>query len=127
MTLGAGKSMAMSKAHKLNTKSSTEAELVGVYDALPDILWRKYFLEAQGYKIEHNVLLQDNKSTILLATNGVMSSSKKTKHIRHRFFLIRTRLSQGMYKSFTNQHVACGAIYSSNPNRVQFLGNLGVI
>ena len=48
MTLGAGASMAMSKAHKLNTKSSTEAELVGVYDALPDILWGNYFLEAQG-------------------------------------------------------------------------------
>ena len=47
-TLGAGASMNMSKAHKLNTKSSTEAELVGVYDALSDVLWDKYFLEAQG-------------------------------------------------------------------------------
>ena len=49
MTLGVGASMAMSKVDKLNTKSLTEAELVGVYDALPDILWGKYFLEAQGY------------------------------------------------------------------------------
>ena len=48
MTLGAGASMAMSKAHKLNTKRSTEAELVGVYDALPDMFGGKYFLEAQG-------------------------------------------------------------------------------
>ena len=77
--------MSMSKAQKLNTGSSTESELVGVHDALPDILWGKYFLEAQGHKIDHNVLLQDNKSTILLATNGKMSSLKKTKHIRHRF------------------------------------------
>ena len=30
----------------------------------------------------HNVLLQDNTSTIRLATNGKISSSKKTKHIR---------------------------------------------
>ena len=95
MTLGAGASMAMSKAHKLNTKSSTEAKLVGVYDALPDILWGKYFIEAQGYKIDHNILLQDNKSTILLATNGMMSSSKKTKHIRNRFFLIKDRVESG--------------------------------
>ena len=87
--------MTMSKAHKLNTKSSTEAELVGVYDALPDILWGKYFLEAQGYKTDHNILLQDNKLTILLATNGMMSSSKKTKHIRHRFFLIKERVESG--------------------------------
>ena len=87
--------MSMYKAHKLNTKSSTEAELVGVYDALRDILWGKYVLEAQGYVIKHNVLLQDNKSTILLATNGMMSSSKKTKHIRHSFFLIKDRIESG--------------------------------
>ena len=95
MTLGAGAAMSMSKAQKLNTGSSTESELVGVHDALPDILWGKYFLEAQGHKIDHNVLLQDNKSTILLATNGKMSSSKKTKHIRHRFFLIKDRVESG--------------------------------
>ena len=76
MTLGSGASMSMSKAHKLNTKSSTKAELVGVYDALPDILWGKYFIEAQGYVIDHNVLLQDIKATILLATNVMISSLK---------------------------------------------------
>ena len=42
MTLGAGASMAMSKAHKSDTKSSTDAELVGVYDALIEILLVKY-------------------------------------------------------------------------------------
>ena len=41
MTLGAGACMSMSKAQKLNTGSSTESELVGVHDALPDILWGK--------------------------------------------------------------------------------------
>ena len=57
MTLGAGASKSMFKAHKLNMKSSTEAELVGVYDVLPDLFGVKSFLEDQGYKIEHNVLL----------------------------------------------------------------------
>ena len=38
MTLGAGAAMSMSKAQKLNTGSSTESELVGVHDCLPDIL-----------------------------------------------------------------------------------------
>ena len=51
MKLGARASMAMSKAHKLNTKSSTEAELVGVYDALPDILWGKYSLKLRDTKL----------------------------------------------------------------------------
>jgi hypothetical protein len=38
----------MSKKQKLNTKSSTEAELVGVDNALVLILWTKLFLEDQG-------------------------------------------------------------------------------
>ena len=77
MSLGKGATMSMSRGQKLNTKSSTESELVGIDDALPQILWGKYFIEAQGYTVEHNILLQDNKSTILLATNGKFSSSKK--------------------------------------------------
>ena len=49
MTLGTGASMSMSKAHKLNTKSSTETELVGVYDAIRDILWGKCFFVALSF------------------------------------------------------------------------------
>jgi hypothetical protein len=95
MSLGKGAPMSMSRGQKLNTKSSTESELVGIDDALPQILWGKYFIEAQGYTVEHNILLQDNKSTILLATNGKFSSSKKTKHIKNRFFLIKDKIAQG--------------------------------
>ena len=34
------------------------------------MMWCKYFMEAQEYTIEHNILYQDNKSTIFLAKNG---------------------------------------------------------
>ena len=34
---------------KLSTKSSTEAELVGMADTSSLILWTNIFLEAQGY------------------------------------------------------------------------------
>ena len=37
--------------HKLNTKSSTESEVVGVSDFLPYIIWASYFLKAQGYTL----------------------------------------------------------------------------
>jgi hypothetical protein len=37
---------------------------------MPQILWTLYFLEAQGYKVDKNILYQDNKSSILLETNG---------------------------------------------------------
>ena len=46
MSMGQGASISVSKKHKLNTKSSTESELVGVDDYMPMIIWEKYFLEA---------------------------------------------------------------------------------
>ena len=51
MSLGKGAVYGSSTRQKLNTKSSTEAELVGVNDFMPQILWTKYFLEEQGYEL----------------------------------------------------------------------------
>ena len=45
--------------------------------------------------MEHNIIYQDNKSTILLAINGRSSSSKRTKHIKHRYFLIKDLVEKG--------------------------------
>ena len=42
-----------------------EAELIGVDDAITQVLWTKLFMEAQGYPITKNILFQDNKSSIL--------------------------------------------------------------
>ena len=52
MTLGEGSIIAMSKKQKLNTRSSTEAELVGADDAATMILWTGLFMEQQGYSLE---------------------------------------------------------------------------
>jgi hypothetical protein len=52
-------------------------------------------MEAQGYKIEDNVLHQDNKSSILLEKNGKASSSKRTKHINIRYFFVTDRINKG--------------------------------
>ena len=84
-----------SRKQKLNTASSTETELVGVADALGLIMWVKYFMEAQGYNIDSNILFQDNKSTILLAKNGRSSAGKKSNHINNRYFLITDKVQQG--------------------------------
>ena len=52
--------------HKLNTQSSTEAELVGINDVLPQILWMQYFLEAHGNGLlAESGIYQDYQSTIL--------------------------------------------------------------
>jgi hypothetical protein len=49
---------------------------VGVQDVAPKMLWTRYFIEAQGYKLKESILNQYNVSTMLLETNGKESSSK---------------------------------------------------
>jgi len=80
---------------KINTRSSTETELVAVDDFVPQILWTNLFMEAQGYKTQDTVLHQDNQSTILLEKNGTASSSKRTKHIHCRYYFITDRINSG--------------------------------
>eukprot|EP00957_Ditylum_brightwellii_P049892 3782196-Ditylum_brightwellii.AAC.1 len=75
--------MSGSWRQKLNTGSSTEAELVGIDDFLKYIMWGLYFIQAQGFKMKKNILIQDNKSTILTANNGTFSCTKCTKHIKN--------------------------------------------
>jgi hypothetical protein len=92
LSFGGGAVYGTSTRQKLNTKSSTEAEVVGVSDVLPQILWTRYFMEAQGYKNEDNVLHQDNMSSILLEKNGRKSSGKRTRHINIRYFFVTDRV-----------------------------------
>ena len=94
MSMGKWSIYSRSTQQKLNTKSSTEAELVGVDDVMPQVLWTKYFLEAQGYKIDDSKIYQDNQSTILLAKNGRGSSSKRTRHINIRYFFVTDRVKR---------------------------------
>ncbi len=66
LTMGRGFSITATTKQKLNTRSSTESELVGIDDMMPIIILTRYFLFLQGYGINENLLLQDNKSSILL-------------------------------------------------------------
>ena len=91
MTMGRGAIQSMSKKQKLNTKSSTGAELVGPDDAMGQILWTKWFMEDQGYEIEKNILYQDNKSTILLEANGRKSAGKRPRALNIRYFLLQIK------------------------------------
>ena len=67
----------ISKKQKLNTKSSTEAELVREDNAMPQMLRTSYFLEEQGYGIDENILYQENMSAMLVEKNGKKYSKKK--------------------------------------------------
>ena len=91
--MGKGAVISGSNKQKINTKSSTEAELVGVDDYMSKILNTRYFIESQGYTVGSNTIHQDNKSTILLEKNG-RASSKRTRHINVRYFFITDRVQQ---------------------------------
>ncbi len=96
MSLGQGMVMKYSYwKHKINTKSSTEVELVGVDDSLGYILSVQYFIQAQGYNMDTSLLYQDNMSAILLKMNRKTISSKCTKHIKVKYFFIQDKVSQG--------------------------------
>ena len=92
MLFGTGIINPKSTKQKLNTKSSTEGELVGASDYLPNVIWTKMFLREQGYEIKENIFYQDNKSAILLERNGRNSCGPRSKHINIRYFFIKDRL-----------------------------------
>jgi hypothetical protein len=92
MSLGRGAVMCKSSKQKLKTKSSTEAELVGASDYLPNTIWAKMFLESQGHKIQENQFLQDNQSAMKLEVNGRASCGQKSRHIDIRYFFMKDRI-----------------------------------
>ena len=86
---GRGSIISISRKQKLNTKSSTEEEPIGEDNAMPQMLWTRYFLEAQGYGNDNNILYRYNMSAMLLENNGMKSSTKNTKHINMQYYSIK--------------------------------------
>ncbi len=91
ITLGKGAVFSRSSKQKLVSKSSTEAELIGLSDGLTQVLWTKNFLECQGYNTGPSIVHQDNKSTITLAEKG-RSTNNRTRHISIRYFFVKDRI-----------------------------------
>jgi hypothetical protein len=93
LSLGKGAVYATSTRQKVGTKSSTEAELVGVSDVLSQVIWTRYFMEAQGYAVKDSIVYQDNQSAMLMEKNGRASSGKRTRHINIRYFFVTDRVA----------------------------------
>ena len=91
MSLVKGVGVSYSGKHKLNTKISTESELISSDYMLVKMLWSLYFIQAQGYSVDQKIMHQYNMATMHLEINGSLSSSKRTKHIRARYFLSKIR------------------------------------
>ena len=95
MTMGTGFPLDKSTKHKLNTRSSTESEIVAVDDLILQVLWVHLFLKAQGFAVSNNILYQDNKSAMLLEMNGRALSSKRTRHIEIWYYYVADQVAKG--------------------------------
>jgi len=94
ITLGSGFFYVSSTKQKLVSKSSTEAELIGVSDGLSQVIWARNFLSAQRLELGPAIVWQDNKSTLALMEKG-RSTSSRTKHISIRYFFVTDRVQAG--------------------------------
>jgi hypothetical protein len=88
LSFGRGGIVCKSRKQHLNSKSSTQAELIGASDYLPHTLYVKHFMKAQGYPIDSAIFYQDNESAIKLERNGRASAGQRSRHIDIRYFFI---------------------------------------
>jgi hypothetical protein len=87
-TMGKGAIIGSSTKQKVNSRSSTESNLIGVDDKIAKILWTKRFLEWQEFMVKLHIIYQDNTSTIKLEKNGKESSGKITRHFDIKYFYV---------------------------------------
>ena len=77
ITFGTGTITSKSSKQKLNVKSSTEGEVVGMSDYVAFPIWLRYFLQEQGYDVKENIVYQDNQSAMKIEMNGKQSCGQQ--------------------------------------------------
>ena len=101
MSLGWGILHGQSSKQKLNSKSSTETEVIGTSDYVPRTIWMLYFMGAQGYRLKRKVVYQDNKSVIKMERNRKDLCTSRSRHILIRYFFVADRVKK---KEFTIEY-----------------------
>jgi hypothetical protein len=90
----AGALFAKSSKQKIVTKSSTEAELVGLSDTASQAIHLRNFVIAQGYETGPAIIYQDNLSCMALMKRGG-PGSERSRHINIRHFWVKERVDGG--------------------------------
>ena len=115
--------MCKSTKQKLNTESSTKAELVGASDYLPNTIWVKMFFRGQGYEFLETEFAQDNQSAIKLKKNGRASCGQKSCHINIRSIFMKDRIKTEDISVIIVPPKRCLPISLQNPYRAAFSGS----
>ena len=91
MSMGIRALHSKASTQKLNTKNSTEVEIVGVNELLPYNIWIMNFMNAQGYTIKNNIIYQDNQSGIRMEKNRRNSCTGNSRDIDVVYFFMKDR------------------------------------
>ena len=70
MSVGGASILNISPKQKINSKSSTLAEMIAISDGLNHVLWMSNLVEAQGYNVKPSRILHDNRSTAKMIHSG---------------------------------------------------------
>eukprot|EP00543_Licmophora_paradoxa_P019109 CAMPEP_0202474244 /NCGR_PEP_ID=MMETSP1360-20130828/92277_1 /ASSEMBLY_ACC=CAM_ASM_000848 /TAXON_ID=515479 /ORGANISM="Licmophora paradoxa, Strain CCMP2313" /LENGTH=362 /DNA_ID=CAMNT_0049101351 /DNA_START=30 /DNA_END=1118 /DNA_ORIENTATION=- len=93
ITFSTGGLMVSSTKHRLVGRSSTEGELVGASDYLPNGIWLKRYLEGQGIPVNEVIFHQDNEAAINIETNGRASASTRLRrHLDIQCFFVKDHI-----------------------------------
>ena len=87
LSLGKGGIYSGSWKQRLVAHSSTESELIGVYDVLPQVLWTKQFLEEQGWKDSTTVCIPRQYQFNPTRKERTKFQHKTDKAYEHQIFL----------------------------------------
>jgi hypothetical protein len=96
LTLGKGPVYVSSTKQRINTKSSTESELVALSDKASMIIWTRSIVEwlLSDQTVPPARVLEDNEATIRLIELG-RPASERTRHINIRHFFMSDRVKSG--------------------------------
>ena len=98
ISMGKGTIHNKSSKQKLNTRSTTESEVVGVSEYLPYDLWQVNFLKEQVYDIRNNYIYQDNESAIKMEVNGRNSCTGNSRHVDIKYFWVKYHVNKGLVR-----------------------------
>lgn len=105
----AGAVYTKSTKQKIVTKSSTEAELVGLSDTASQAIHLRNFVIAQGYEVGPAVIYQDNLSCMALMKRGG-PASERSRHINIRHFWLCERIED---KEVTIEHLGTEKMFAN--------------
>jgi hypothetical protein len=106
---GLGPIFAKSSKQKIVSKSSTEAELVGLSDTASQAIHVRNFMGSQGYDMGPVTIYQDNMGCMALIKKG-RPCSERTRHINIRNFWVAERVNT---KEVRLVHLRTGKMFAN--------------